>query len=60
MESSRWSGGIPLEAGKSIPEVVDTTATILHADGKTTVTISHAGYGTCYRTDRNKLGAGLR
>ncbi len=36
-----------LETGKGIPEVVDSTATIVRADGKTTVTISHAGYGTC-------------
>ena len=36
---------MPLEPGKGIPEVVDLSATSAHADGKTTVTISHAGYG---------------
>lgn len=38
---------MPLEAGKGIAEVVDISATIVHAYGKTPVTISHAGYGTC-------------
>jgi len=34
-----------LETGEGIPEVLDINASIVYAGGKTTVTVSHVGYG---------------
>jgi uncharacterized protein YndB with AHSA1/START domain len=31
--------------GEGMPESMDVTVTFVHADGKTTVTVSHVGYG---------------
>lgn len=31
--------------GEGMPEVMDVTVTFVHVDGKTTVTVSHVGYG---------------
>jgi uncharacterized protein YndB with AHSA1/START domain len=31
--------------GEGMPEFMDVTVTFVHADGKTTVTVSHVGYG---------------
>jgi len=30
---------------EGMPEIMDATVTFVHADGKTTVTVSHVGYG---------------
>ena len=31
--------------GEGMPEFMDVTVTFVHAEGKTTVTVSHVGYG---------------
>lgn len=32
-------------AGKGVPDTMDVTVTFVHTDGKTTLTVSHVGYG---------------
>ncbi len=37
--------GNELGMGEGMPKLMDVTVTFAHADGKTTVTVSHLGYG---------------
>jgi len=46
--------GNAMGMGEGMPKFMDVTVTFVHADGKTTVTVSHLGYGT--NAEHAKLG----